>query len=70
MFGVKHFSCAFPLDFIRWAPPLNHGYETSWWRELFFLVGRLSLLDLLDRGGLMPCCTTFVGGFGGGGGAL
>jgi hypothetical protein len=33
--------------------PLNHGHETSWWRELFFLVGRLSRLDLLDHGGLV-----------------
>jgi hypothetical protein len=49
---VKHFSCVLPLDFIRWAPSLNHGHETCRWRELFFLVGRLSRLDLLDRGGL------------------
>jgi hypothetical protein len=53
VFGVKHFSRVFSLDFIRRAPPLNHGYETSWRQELFFLVGRLSLLDLLDRGGLV-----------------
>jgi hypothetical protein len=53
VFGVKHFSCALSLNFIWWAPPLNHGHETSWWRELFFLVGRLSQLDLLNRGGLV-----------------
>jgi hypothetical protein len=53
VFGVKHFSCAFSLNFIRRAPPLNHGHETSWWREFFFLVGRLSLFDVLDRGGLV-----------------
>jgi hypothetical protein len=53
VFGVKHFSCAFSLNFIRRTPPLDHGHETSWRRELFFLVGRLSLLDLLDRGGLV-----------------
>jgi hypothetical protein len=53
VFGVEHFSHAFPLDFVRRAPPLNHGYETSWRRELFFLISLLSLLDLLDRGGLM-----------------
>jgi hypothetical protein len=53
VFGVKHFSCVLPLNFIRRAPPLNHGHETSWWRELFFIVGRLSQLDLLDHGGLV-----------------
>jgi hypothetical protein len=53
MFGVKHFSCAFLLHFIRRAPPLDHGHETSWRWELFFLVGRLSLLDVLDRRGLV-----------------
>jgi hypothetical protein len=53
VFGVKHFSCAFALNFVRRAPPLDHGHETSWRRELFFLVDRLSLLDLLDRGGLV-----------------
>jgi hypothetical protein len=53
VFGVKHFSCALPLDFIRRVPPLNHGHETSWWRELFFLIGRLSRLDLLNHGGLV-----------------
>jgi hypothetical protein len=53
VFGVKHFSCALPLNFICWAPSLNHGHETSWRRELFFLVGQLTRLDLLDRGGLV-----------------
>jgi hypothetical protein len=53
MFGVKYFPCAFSLDFVRRATPLDHGHETSWRWELFFLVGRLSLLDLLDHGGLM-----------------
>jgi hypothetical protein len=33
--------------------PLNHGHETSWRRELFFLISRLSRFDLLDRGGLV-----------------
>jgi hypothetical protein len=53
VFGVKHFSCALLLNFIRQASPLNHGHETSWWQELFFLVGQLSRLDLLDHGGLV-----------------
>jgi hypothetical protein len=53
VFGVKHFSCALSLNLIRRATPLNHGHKTSWRRELFFLIGRLSLFDLLDRGGLM-----------------
>jgi hypothetical protein len=53
VFGVKHFSCALLLNFVHRAPPLDHGHETSWQRELFFLIGRLSLLDLLDRGGLV-----------------
>jgi hypothetical protein len=43
----------FSLNFIRRAPPLDHGHETSWRRELFFLIDRLSLLDLLDHGGLV-----------------
>jgi hypothetical protein len=53
MFGVKHFSCTLSLNFIRRAPPLNHGHEASRWRELFFLVGQLSRLDVLDRGSLV-----------------
>jgi hypothetical protein len=32
---------------------MNHGHETSWWRELFFLIGWLSRLDFLNRGGLV-----------------
>jgi hypothetical protein len=50
---VEHFSCALPLDFIHWAPSLNHGHETSWWWKLFFLVGQLSRIDMLNHGGLM-----------------
>jgi hypothetical protein len=53
VFGVKHFSCALPLDFIRRAPSLNHGHETSWWQKLLFLIGRLSWLDLLNRGSMV-----------------
>jgi hypothetical protein len=53
MFGVEYFSCTLSLNFIRRAPPLNHGHEASWWRELFFFVGRLSRLNVLDRGGLV-----------------
>jgi hypothetical protein len=51
--GVEHFSRALSPDFVRRTPPLNHGHEASWWRELFLLVGRLSLLGLLDHSGLM-----------------
>jgi hypothetical protein len=53
VFGVKHFSCMLPLDFIHRAPPLNHGHKTPWRRELFLLISRLSWFDLLDRGGLV-----------------
>ena len=50
---MENLPCTLPLDFVRRAPSLNHEHETSRWRELFFLVGRLSRLDLLDRGGLV-----------------
>jgi hypothetical protein len=53
VFGMKHFSCALPLDFIRRAPSLNHRHETSWWRELFFLVSRLPWLAMLDCSSLV-----------------
>jgi hypothetical protein len=51
--GVKYFSCALPLDFIRRAPSLDHGHEASWWRERLLFDGWLPWLDLLDRGGLV-----------------
>jgi hypothetical protein len=53
MFSVEYFSCVLPLDFIRWAPSLNHGHETSWWWERLFFDGWLPWLYVLDRGGLM-----------------
>jgi hypothetical protein len=53
MFGVEYLSCMLSLDFIRWAPSLNHGHEASWWQECLFFDGWLPWLDMLDRGGLM-----------------
>jgi hypothetical protein len=54
MLGMKYFSSALPLDPICRATSLDHGHETSWWREHFFFDGRLSWFDnMLDRGGLV-----------------
>jgi hypothetical protein len=53
VFGMKHLPCVLSLDFVCRAPPLNHGHEASWLRELFFLVGWLPRSDLLNRGGLV-----------------
>jgi hypothetical protein len=50
---MEYLSCMLPLDFICWAPSLNHGYEASWWWERLFFDGWVPWLDLLDRGGLM-----------------
>jgi hypothetical protein len=41
------------LDFVRRAPSLNHGHESSWWRERLFFVGWLSWLAMLDCSGLV-----------------
>jgi hypothetical protein len=53
MLGVEHLPCAFPLDFVRRAPSLNHGHESSWWPECLLFVGWLPWLAMLDCSGLV-----------------
>jgi hypothetical protein len=42
-----------PLDFVHRAPSLNHGHESSWWRERLLFVSWLPWLALLDCSGLV-----------------
>jgi hypothetical protein len=51
--GVEHFPCALPLDFVRRTPSLNHGHESSWWRERLLFVSWLPWLTVLDCSSLM-----------------
>jgi hypothetical protein len=53
MLGVEHLPCALPLDFVRRAPSLNHGHESSWWRECLLFVSWLPWLAMLDCSGLV-----------------
>jgi hypothetical protein len=53
MFGMENLSCTFPLNSVRRAPSLNHGHESSWWRECFFFGSWLSWLALLDCSSLV-----------------
>jgi hypothetical protein len=53
MLGVEHLPCVLPLDFVRQAPSLNHGNESSWRRERLLLVSWLPWLAVLDCSGLV-----------------
>jgi hypothetical protein len=53
MLGVEHLPCALPLDFVRRAPALNHGHESSLQREHLLFVSWLPWLAMLDCGGLV-----------------
>jgi hypothetical protein len=50
---VEDLPCALPLDFVRRAPSLNHGHESSWWWECLLFIGGLPWLAVLDRSGLV-----------------
>jgi hypothetical protein len=51
---MENLPSALPLDTIFWAPPLDHGHQTTWWWKCFFFDDWLPWLDdMLDRGGLM-----------------
>jgi hypothetical protein len=63
MFGVEYFSCTLPLNFICRPPSLDHGHETSWWRERLFFDGWLPWLDVLDRGPVGPVVPHFPVGW-------
>jgi hypothetical protein len=53
MLSVKDLPRALPLDLVRRAPSLNHGHESSWWRERLLFVGWLPWLAVLDCSGLV-----------------
>jgi hypothetical protein len=53
MFGMENLPCTLPLDFICRAPSLNHGHESSWWRECLLFDSWLPWLDMLDCSGLV-----------------
>jgi hypothetical protein len=53
MFGMENLSCMLPLNSVRQAPSLNHGHESSQWRECFFFGSWLSWLALLDCSSLV-----------------
>jgi hypothetical protein len=51
--SVKDFLCALPLDLVCRAPSLNHGHESSWWRERLLFIGWLPWFAVLDCSGLV-----------------
>jgi hypothetical protein len=50
---MENIPCTLPLDFVRRAPSLNHGHESSRWRECLLFDSQLPWLDMLDCGGLV-----------------
>jgi hypothetical protein len=53
MLGVKNLSATLPLNPICQASSLDHRHETLWRQEHFFFNGRLSWIDMLNRGCLV-----------------
>jgi hypothetical protein len=53
MFSMENLPCTLPLNFVRRAPSLNHGHESSWWRECLLFDSWLPWLDMLDCSSLV-----------------